>query len=382
MDKTCGLDVHKDSVFACVLDETGKKILEERYGTLTPDLDRLRDQLISSGCGCVAMESTSIYWIPVWNVLRHDFKLTLANPLFIKQMPGRKSDVKDAEWIADCLGKNLIKGSYVPDGIVQEMRQYGRRYRNLSKKIVRVTQQMDNYLQRCNIRFSNYISNQNRNASQRKILKAIIGGECDPVKLSRLVHGRTRNKHGEQTIIHSLTGVILASDVEMFRQVIEELELLETQQAACLTHLEELASHYFAREISLLCTIPGIQSLSAKLILSELGGDLSSFRNASALVGWAGLRPRNDESAGKVKSREILHGNKYLRQVLIEAAWAASRSEKNFMGRKHQQLAKRMKSQKALLAITRKLLVIVFNVLSKKQPFDNSRNMASIAPVS
>lgn len=379
MDKTCGLDVHKDSVFACVLDGDGIKVLEERFGTLTPELDRLREQLISCGCGRVAMESTSIYWIPVWNVLRHDFELTLANPLFIKQMPGRKSDAKDAAWIADCLRKGSIKGSYVPDGLVQEMRQYGRRYRNLSKKIVRVTQQMDNYLQRCNMRFSNYISNQNRNTSLRKILKAIVGGERDPVKLCSMVHGRTRNKHGEQTIIHSLTGVILDSDTEMLRQSVEELELLETQQAACLTHLEELANNHFAGEISLLCTIPGIQKLSAMLILAELGGDLDSFQNASALIGWAGLRPRNDESAGIIKSRKTLHGNKYLRQILIEAAWAASRSQKNFLGRKHQQLAKRMKSQKALLAVTRKLLVIVYNVISKKQSFDPNRNRASTA---
>ena len=133
MEKACGLDVHKDSIFACILDEQGKKILEKRYGTLTADLMTLRDSLIEQGCGKVAMESTSIYWIPIWQVLQSDFSLKLANPYFIKQLPGRKSDVKDAHWIAECLQKDLIKGSFVPEGILQQMRQLSRQFRRLTK---------------------------------------------------------------------------------------------------------------------------------------------------------------------------------------------------------------------------------------------------------
>jgi len=210
MEKACGLDVHKDSVFACILDEKGKKIFEKRYGTLTPDLEELRNMLVEQGCGRVAMESTSIYWMPIWHVLESDFSLTLANPYFIKQLPGRKSDVKDAHWIAECLQKELIKSSFVVDGVLQQMRQYARQHRRLTKSRVRLEQQMDNQLQRCNIRFSNYISNQGQNVSMRKIIKAIIAGERDPVKLCRLVHGRTLNKHGKQVITNSLNGVILS----------------------------------------------------------------------------------------------------------------------------------------------------------------------------
>ena len=158
MDKVCGLDVHKDSVFACILNEKGEKILEERYGTLTPDLDKLRDTLVDHGVGRVAMESTSIYWMPVWRVLSSDFSMTLVNPYLIKQLPGRKSDVKDAHWIAQCLQKEMLRGSYVPDDDTQQMRQYSRRYRYLTKQTVRVEQRLDNHLQRCNIRFSNYVS--------------------------------------------------------------------------------------------------------------------------------------------------------------------------------------------------------------------------------
>jgi transposase len=213
------------------------------------------------------------------------------------------------------------------------------------------------------------------NVSLRKIIKAIIGGERNPVTLSRLVHGRTKNRHGVQTVTASLDGVINEADVEMLTQCMEQIDLLEKQQARCLTRLEKLANTYYAREIPLLCTIPGIQKFSALCILSEIGNDMDAFGKASHLVGWAGLRPRNDESAGKIQSRKILHGNKYLRQILVEISWVASKSNKTFLGKKHRQLSKRMKSQKALLAITRKILVIIFNVLKTWQAFDPKKNL-------
>ena len=374
MEKACGLDVHKDSVFACILDSQGKKEFEKRYGTLTPDLIELRDTLVEHKCGRVAMESTSIYWMPLWHVLECDFSLSLANPYFIKQMPGRKSDVKDAQWIAECLQKDLIRSSFVPDHSIHQMRQYTRQHRRLTKSRVRLEQQMDNQLQRCNIRFSNYVSNQGRNVSMRKIIRAIIAGERDSVKLCRLVHGRTRNKHGEHVIFASLCGVILPADIEMLTMCMEQIELIEKQQATCLTHLEELANQYFAEEISLLCTIPGIQKFSAMCILAETGNDMSHFQKATHLIGWAGLRPRNDETAEKIKSRKILYGNKYLRLTLVEVTWAAVRSDKSFLGKKFYLLSNRMKSQKALIAITGKIAVIVYNVLKTKQPFDPNRN--------
>ena len=380
MDKACGLDVHKESVFVCILDEQGKKIFEKRYGTLTPDLTKLRDTLVEQGCGRVAMESTNIYWMPIWHVLESDFELTLTNPYFIKQLPGRKSDVKDAQWIAECLQKNLIKSSFVVDDVLREMRQYTRQHRRLTKSRVRLEQQLDNQLQRCNIRFSNYVSNQGSNVSMRKVIKALIAGERESAKLCRLVHGRTQNKHGKQVIADSLDGVIQQVDIQILTQCMDQLELFEKQQATCLNLLEELAKTYFAKEISLLCTIPGIKILSALFILAEIGNDMSAFPNANSLVGWAGLRPRNDESAGKIHSRKTLHGNRYLRQILVEISWSVARSQKSFLGKKYSTLAKRMKSQKALIAITRKILVVIYNVLKTKQPFDHKKNMqANIA---
>jgi transposase len=375
MEKACGLDVHKESVFACILDEKGKKIFEKRYGTLTPDLIALRDTLVEYGCGRVAMESTSIYWMPIWHILDSDFDLTLVNPYFVKQLPGRKSDVKDAHWLAECLYKHSLNSSFVATETQQQMRQYTRQYRRLRKNKVRLNQQMDNQLQRCNIRFSNYICNQGKNISLRKIINAIILGERDPVKLCSLVHGSTRKKHGEQVITDSLSGVIQQADVEILIQCVEQLHLIEKQQATCLNHLEELANTHFAEEISLLRTIPGISTLSALCILAEIGNDMNAFQKATHLVGWTGLRPRNDETSEKIRSRKILHGNKYLRETLVEISWAAIRANKSFLSRKYHILSKRKVSQKAIIAITRKILVIIYNVLKTKQPFDWNRNM-------
>ena len=280
--------MHKDSVFACILDEKGEKIFEDRFGTLTPDLDKLCDTLVEHDCGCVAMESTSIYWIPIWRVLSSDFKLTLVNLYLVKQLPGRKSDVKDVHWLAQCLQKEMLSGSYVPNEDLLQIRQFSRRYHYLTKQMVRVEQRMDNHLQRCNIRFSNYVSNQGRNVSIRKVIKAMIGGERDPAKLCKLVLGRIQNKHGTEMISTALTKMITDVDVEMLRQCMEELALLEEQQSLCIKYLEELANQHYAEEISLLCTIPGIQRLSAMCILAELGGDMAVcfFRFHVSWLGW------------------------------------------------------------------------------------------------
>lgn len=249
------------------------------------------------------------------------------------------------------------------------MRQYTRQCYRLTRNRVRLEQQMDNQLQRCNIRFSNYISNQGKNVSQRKIIRAIIAGERDPTALCSLVHGRTLNKHGRDVITSSLDGVIGNCDVEMLKQCMEQIEFLDHQQAVCLTRLEELVNTHFAKEISLLCSIPGIKLFSAYCILAETGNDMTHFQKATHLIGWAGLKPRNDETAGKIRSRKTLHGNKYLRQMLTECAWSVTRSNKTFLGRKFNHLSKRMKSQKALVAIARKMLVIIYNVLKNRLAF-------------
>lgn len=367
MQNYCGLDVHKDSVFMCILNESGV-LKEQKFTTLTSDLYELRSCLELYSVCEVALESTSIYWIPIWRVLVDGFDLKLVNPLFIKQLPGRKTDVRDAHWIALVLMKGLVYGSYVPDQQIQSLRQYERRYSVLNKRIVHGEQCLDMQLQRCNIRFSNYISDIGSQA-MRKVVTCIINGITDPDELLKCAHTRTKNKHGTAIIRESLNGVVSQVDRDMLALHMEELELYHKQQEECVLKMIELCNKSYSQEIELLTTIPGIKTQSALSIVAELGNDLSAFKSSSNLVGWAGLRPRNDESAGKIKSRKTMHGNKFLRVILVQCAWANSRSKTSRLGYKYALLVKRMAPQKALVAIARKLLVIIWNVLTKKEPY-------------
>lgn len=367
MKRYCGLDVHKDSVFMCIIDEFGFK-KEHKFSTLTSDLLLLREALLDSEVRYVAMESTSIYWIFIWRILIDYFDIKLVNPLFIKQLPGRKTDIKDAHWIAMVLMKGLVSGSYVPSQAIQTLRQYERCYSRLNKKIISCEQFIDMQLQRCNIRFSNYISDIGSQA-MRKVLKSIISGKTTSVELLACAHTRTKNKHGIAVIQESLNGVFEQVDIDMLELLVEEMEMHEKHKEECLMKMVEICNESYADPISLLTTIPGIKQQSAMTILAELGNDLSSFKTSSSLVGWAGLRPRNEESAGRIKSRKTMHGNKFLRVILVQCAWAASRTKGSRLGLKYQELKKRMSPQKALVAIARKLLVIIWNVLTKKETY-------------
>ncbi|MEG1567855.1 MAG: IS110 family transposase [Anaerovoracaceae bacterium] len=370
MERYCGLDIHKDSVFMCIIDEFGFK-KEHKFSTLTCDLLLLREVLLDSGVRSVAMESTSIYWIFIWRLLVDYFDIKLVNPLFIKQLPGRKTDIRDAHWIAIVLMKGLVCGSYVPSQAIQTLRQYERCYSRLNKKIVSCQQFIDMQLQRCNIRFSNYISDIG-SQGMRKVLKSIIAGKTTSEELLACAHTRTKNKHGIATIQESLNGVFEQVDIDMLKLLVEELEMYERQQEECLMNMVCICNESYADPISLLVTIPGIKQQSAMTILAELGNDLSAFKTSSSLVGWAGLRPRNEESAGKIKSRKTMHGNKFLRVILVQCAWASSRTKNSRLGIKYQELKKRMSPQKALVAIARKLLVIIWNVLTKKETYKAS----------
>ena len=369
MRRVCGLDVHKDSIYMCILYENGSKI-ESVFGVLTPELDKLRDLLVSHHVCEVALESTSIYWIPIWNILSVDFSLKLVNPYFIKQLPGRKSDVKDAEWIATVLQKGLIRGSYVPDRMIQCLRQYERRNHELSKNIVHAEQRMDMILQRCNIRISNYVSFITCKGNH-KVFYAIISGESNPKVLVTLIHKRTLNKHGRQVVEDSLNGFVSDTDRDILRQYRDERMQMEQHKSENKAKMQAICEAHYCEELELLQTLPGIKEESAANIIAEIGVDMKMFLTASAIVGWAGLKPRNDQSAGKIKSRKITHGNKYLRKILVEAAWSAARTKDSRFMKMYQRLLARGKSkQKALIAVARKLLVLIWNMLSKKEAFN------------
>ena len=221
-----GLDVHKDSIYLCIMGHDEAIIFEKTYGVLTPDLRRMCEDMLERGVTEAAMESTAVYWIPIWNELCESMELKLINPYFIKQLPGRKSDVKDAQWIAECLLKNLIKGSFVPEPVVQEMRKLNRRIMDLNDDMTYNTNKLDAALQRCGFRLSNYVS-QIQSKSYQSVQKSIINGTGDPEELVKLVHGRTVNKHGRATIKAAVTGLFSDTDLIIFRQTREVIDMIE-----------------------------------------------------------------------------------------------------------------------------------------------------------
>ena len=375
----CGLDVHKDSVFVCILNEKGEKF-EAKYGVLTPELEELHQLLLTHEVKEVTMESTSIYWHPIWRILSDIECLKLVNPYFIKQLPGRKSDVRDAAWIAECTMKDLIRGSFVPDEIVQRMRQYIRRIFDLNKEKVYKLTKLDALLQRCNIRISNYVSSTD-SKSYKDVVKLLSEGIVDAEKLTEVIHGRTVKRVGKEVIAAALTGVVNEVDIDLIRQYREEILMDDRHLKECQGKLTEICRKEFPREFENLQTIPGVKERSATSILSELGADMKMFITAAALVSWCGLKPRNEESAGKIKSRRITHGNKYIRKTMIECAWGASRTQNCFYSNFSyiQTVVRRKNAMKVKVAIARKMLVAIWHVLNEGVPYHDYKKPEAIA---
>ena len=365
MKVVCGLDVHKDSVFCCILCANGEKI-QHKFGVLTEELVTLRDLMVSEGVEECAMESTSIYWIPIWRVLEGSVKLHLVNPYFIKQLPGKKSDVNDAEWIATCLSKELIASSFVPDDKIQRLRQYDRRIFDLNVSISRNLVKLDQCIQRCNIRISNYISTTD-SKGYRSIVKLISQGVTDAEVLVKELHGRTINRHGRETLVKALTGVVSETDIDIINQLVEEIELQQRHKDEAQEKMTALCMEWLPQEVENLQTIPGVKERSATSIIAEIGTDMTHFQTPKKLVSWVGLRPRNEESAGKIKARGITHGNRFVRKTMIECSWGAARMKDSFFAEfSYRQCIERRKNKmKVQVAIARKILVTVWYVLSQ-----------------
>jgi transposase len=366
--KTCGLDVHKGTIFCAIYN--GKSYSEvKEFSTMTPEIRKMGDYLRSEGVKRVAMESTATYWIPVWDILyEQEFDLMLVNPYLVKQMPGRKSDVKDAQWLACLLHKGMLRGSFVPPPLIQELRCYSRTYSKLKQRQTRNLNNMDRILTGCGIRISSCLEKMSSKSVQKVVL-AIIAGERDADKLSKLVYANKVNKASGK-LRQALTGTIKPHQVMVLKIEKQEYDLHTQHQEECLKEMHRICSEHFAQELALLKTIPGISSVSAMIILAEIGGDMSVFENSGKLSGWAGLRPRNDESAGKYKSRAITKGNKYLRAILAQCGWAASRTKGSFFKEFFNRLCMRKSSKKAVVALARKLLVVIWNVLHNKKPYN------------
>jgi transposase len=364
----CGLDVHKKTITACLLisGDGGKGHHEiRRFGTMTRDLLELADWLQSQQVTHVALESTGVYWKPVWNILEGQFAVVLVNAQHIKTVPGRKTDIKDCQWIAELLQHGLVRGSFVPPTPIRQLRDLTRMRTSLRQDHTAVANRMQKILEDANIKLAAVASDW-LGASGRAILAQLLRGEEDAEKLSQLSRGRLRSKLPAMQL--ALEGRMTAPHRWMLRVLHEQLVFLETQITTLEAKSQDQGRDY-QEAIALCTTIPGIEEVAAANLLAEIGVNMAQFPSAQHLASWAGICPGNNESAGKRLSGKPRKGSAWLRRSLWQAAWAASHTKETSLAARFRRLAARKGKKRALVAVAHTILVSVYHMLKTKQSY-------------
>jgi len=360
----CGLDVHKKNVVACVITPETKEI--RTFSTMTDDLILLVDWIKSNGCTHVAMESTASFWKPIYNLLElEDIQTLVVNAKNIKNVPGRKTDVKDAEWIASLLRHGLLQGSFIPNRDQRELRELIRYRRSLIDERAREVNRIQKVLEGANIKLSSVASDV-LGKSGRAMIEAMIAGEENPELLSELAQRRLKNKKAElQRALNGLIGnhqkLMLAAQLRHIDYLDEEIGRLDEEIKRRMLPFEE--------DLELLDTIPGVARRTAETIAAEIGTNMDQFPSAAHLCSWAGLCPGQNESAGKRKSGKTRKGNKKLRSALVEAARAAGRTKNTYLSSQYHRIAARRGANRAAVAVAHSILMIAYYILKRRQPY-------------
>jgi transposase len=360
--RCAGLDVHKESVVSSVRLAAGGEITREvkTFATTTAGLLDLSAWLSAQGVTHIAMEATGVYWKPVWHVLSDgEFQLVLANAAHIKAVPGRKTDVNDATWIADLLAHGLIRGSFVPEPATQELRGLMRTRKQLVREQSSHIQRLQKTLEEANIKLESVISDV-LGVSGRAMIEALIAGESDPVKLAELAHRRIKAPpeklraalHGRVTKHHRFLLRLHLRQIDGLSALISELD------REVDVHLDP-----FRAAVKQLTTIPGIKDLAAPAILAEIGTDMSRFPSAGHLLSWARMCPRNDESAGKRRSTRLKKGANWLKTTMVQCAWAATRTNGCYFQAQFRRLQRRHGPKKAICAVAASMLTTAYHML-------------------
>jgi transposase len=360
--RCAGLDVHKDSVVAGVRLATDGPAKTEvrRFDTTTPGLLALSTWLAESGCTHVAMEATGIYWKPVWHILADgDLTLILANAAHVKNVPGRKTDVADALWLAELLAHGLIRPSFVPEAATQEMRALLRARKQLVREQASHVQRIQKTLEDANLKLSSVLT-QIMGVSGRAILEALIAGERDPDRLLALVQRGV--KAPPERLRAALQGRFTERHQFLLHLHLRQVDALGTAIAEIDAEVDrDLAP--FRQAVRLLRTIPGVSDLTAQVIVSEIGTDMRRFPTAGHLISWAGLCPRNDESAGKRRSTRLRKGAPWLKTTLVQCAWAASHKRDSYLRAQFHRLRHRRGPKKAICAVAASILTAAYHML-------------------
>ena len=366
-ERCAGLDVHQHSVVASVrLAADGKVAQEVRtFATTTAGLLALCDWLAEHRCTHAAMESTGVYWKPVWHVLEQSVTLVLANATHIRNVPGRKTDVNDAMWIADLLAHGLIRASFVPPTPVQELRDLTRTRKQLVREIAQHTQRIQKTLEDANIKITGVISNV-LGTSGRALLEALVAGETNPERLVALTSGRLKASRSQ--LVEALRGRVRAHHRFLLKLHLGQIDALTLAVRDVEARVGETLTPFHERA-HLLTTMPGISETVAHVIVSEIGIDMARFPTAAHLISWAGFCPRNDESAGKRRSTRVRKGAPWLKTTLVQAAWAAARTKDSYLRAQFLRIKSRRGPMKAIVAVAASMLTAAYHILRDGVPY-------------
>ena len=367
-ERCAGLDVHKETVAVCVRlsGPEGKTVQEiQTFGTMTPDLLALRDWLESRKVTHVAMESTGVYWKPVYYLLEEDFTVLLVNAAHIKNVPGRKTDVADCAWIAQLLEHGLLRGSFVPEKPIRDLRDLTRHRKILIQERTREANRLHKVLQDSGIKLSS-VATDILGVSGRAMIEALVDGKADPIALAELAKGKLKKKLPD--LQKALTGRFRSHHAFLVSRILAHLDYLEDEIEAFSQKIGETIAP-FDEAVALLDTIPGVNRRTAEVLIAEIGPDMSRFPSAGHLASWAGLCPGNNESAGKHKSGKTRKGDRWLRIALTESALAAIRETDSSLSAQYRRIMRHRGHKKAIVAVAHSILCISYHMLSRQKPY-------------
>ena len=367
-ERCAGLDVHKETVAVCVRlsGPEGKTVQEiQTFGTMTPDLLALRDWLESLKVTHVAMESTGVYWKPVYYLLEEDFTVLLVNAAHIKNVPGRKTDVADCAWIAQLLEHGLLRGSFVPEKPIRDLRDLTRHRKILIQERTREANRLHKVLQDSGIKLSS-VATDILGVSGRAMIEALVDGKADPIALAELAKGKLKKKLPD--LQKALTGRFRSHHAFLVSRILAHLDYLEDEIEAFSQKIGETIAP-FDEAVALLDTIPGVNRRTAEVLIAEIGPDMSRFPSAGHLASWAGLCPGNNESAGKHKSGKTRKGDRWLRIALTESALAAIRETDSSLSAQYRRIMRHRGHKKAIVAVAHSILCISYHMLSRQKPY-------------
>lgn len=367
-ERCAGLDVHKKTVVACLMltGPTGQMHKQVRtFATTTGSLLALADWLTSQQVTHVAMESTGVYWRPVFNILEAAFEVVLVNAQHMKAVPGRKTDVKDSEWLADLLRHGLLKASFIPPQPIRDLRDLVRYRKSLIQERSREINRVQKVLETANIKLSSVVSNV-MGVSGRAMIAALSTGEASPEVLAELAKGTLHKKIPE--LREALLGRVDAHHQILLTHLLAHISFLDQTIFHLFFHIQHALAPY-EEAVELLVSIPGIAADMAACMLGEIGVDMRCFPSAAHLASWAGLCPGHRQSAGKRKSGQVNQGNKRLKAALCEAVWVISHMKDNYLSAQYHRLVRRLGKKKAIIAVAHSLIVIIYHMLRDKQPY-------------